>query len=157
MRTLKATRTTKSASAYVDLLPAPAALFPLPLRARNYLWAHHWENLPSGLYSHPEHLAGDALEQYERGGFTEAEAIADARALDAVYWQISKQDAEKPFSLAASVLWEMAAYYAWLGENDDNVSPVAVDVIAAWAAGRVPSIAALLETAKHSCLELEAL
>ena len=139
-----------------DLPPAPAELFPMPLRPKHYLWAHYWENLDDDLYSHPGHDVGDAEEQYERGGFTEAEAIAESQILDSVWWHVSKQDAGKPYSSAAAILWEMAAYYAWLGENEYCDSPVAVDVIAAWAAGRVPSIAALLETAKHPCLELEA-
>ena len=146
----------ESPSPESPLLPAPDALFPAPLRPKHYLWAHYWECLPSGLYSHPGHLVGDAPEQYERGGFTEAEAIAAAQQIDAIYWQISKEDAGKPYSSAAVILWGAAAYYAWLGENNDNVSPVAEGVIMDWAAGLVPSIAALLETAKHPCLELEA-
>ena len=139
-----------------DLPPAPAELFPAPLRPKHYLWAHHWEDLDNGLYSHPGHDVGDAEEQYERGGFTEAEAISESHLLDSVWWQISKRDAGKPDLSAAAILWEMAAYYAWLGENEDSVSPVAVDVIEAWAVGRVPSIAALLETERHPCLELDA-
>ena len=138
------------------LPPAPAELFPAPLRPKHYLWAHHWEELDNGLYSHPGHDVGDASEQYERGGFTEAEAIAESQLLDSIWWQISKEDAGKPYSSAAAILWEMTAYYAWLDENEYCDFPVAVDVIEAWAAGRVPSIAALLETAKHPRLELEA-
>ena len=139
-----------------DLPPAPAELFPAPLRPKHYLWAHHWEELDNGLYSNPGHDVGDAEEQYERGGFTEAEAIAESQLLDSIWWQISKEDAGKPYSSAAAILWEMTAYYAWLGENEDSVSPVAVDVIAAWAADRVPSIGSLLELQRHPCLELEA-
>ena len=144
------------ASINVPLPPAPAALFPQPLRTKHYLWAHNWEALGNGRYSHPGHAFDDAPVEYASGGFTEAEAIFDAQQLDAVCWQGVKGQSKKHSALGASILWEMAAYYAWLGENEDSVSPVAVDVIEAWAAGRVPSIASLLATEQHPCLELDA-
>ena len=135
--------------------PAPAALFPLPLRARHYLWAHHWKNLEGGLYSHPGHAVEDAPEQYARGGFTEAEAIADARLLDAIYWQMEKEAFGKDSS-AASRLWGMAAYYAWLGEWRGNPWGMSLSAIIEWAEDRVPSIASLIEAERHPRLELEA-
>ena len=135
--------------------PAPAALFPSPLRARHYLWAHHWEELEGGLYSHPGHVVEDAPEQYARGGFTEAEAIADAQQLDAIYWQIAKAEHKGFFDTAALILWGMAAYYAWLGECGANEWRLSPSAIMEWAEDRVPSIASLIEAERHPRLALE--
>ena len=128
--------------------PAPAALFPSPLRARHYLWAHHWEELPSGLYSHPAYSLAS-------GGFTEAEAVADAQHVDAIYWQMDKE-AFSNDSSAASRLWGMAAYYAWLGEWTLHRWAMSPSAIMEWAEERVPSIALLIEAERHPRLELEA-
>ena len=46
-----------------DLPPAPAELFPAPLRPKHYLWAHHWEDLDDGLYSRPGQDVGDTADR----------------------------------------------------------------------------------------------
>ena len=134
--------------------PAPAALFPSPLRARHYLWAHDWDEHLSGLYSRPGRREGCASEQRQRDGFTEAEDIADARLLDAVYWQMDQESYSKDFS-THSPLWGMAAYYAWLGDCEGNPWGMPPSAVIEWAEDRVPSIASLIEAERHPRLELE--
>ena len=135
--------------------PAPAALFPLPLRARHYLWAHNWEEQLSGLYSRPGRREGCVPEQRQRDGYTEAEAVADARLLDAIYWQIAKEGSNDFFDTAAFILWGMAAYYAWLGDCEGNPWGMPPSAVIEWAEGRVPSIASLIEAERHPRLALE--
>lgn len=117
-----------------------AALFPEPLNERYYLWAHHWEELENGLWSHPGHSPEDDPRYEENGGFTTAEAVEHSREMDALYLQtISSLDvSERLKKTSRSILWSQAARYLWLCEFGDSRDPVDCRDTEAWAKDRLP-------------------
>lgn len=120
--------------------------FPEPLNEKYYLWAHHWEDLENGRWSHPGHGMDEDAETeaiYAAGGFTTAQAIKETQQTDGLYVRIANA-AElrgKPFAVSScKILWTQGARYQWLCEFGTTRDPADVRDQAAWAKDRLPPV-----------------